>query len=1685
MLTKKLLFFIPFLIFSQSFLDFKQDTLYQRFNIDDVLLYKKNYEKKISKNLDRQNEIAEVGMKVNAEILNSKFSKGVNQDFMIIRAAEYINERVEIDYGNEIEKYYVDIEKYEKDLENYEKDSTKYSQPVEPKFPIKKYSESLELYDRVINEFADGEMIDDALYLKAQLLREMDDYGASIATFNELIDKYPDSRYTPHALMSLAEYYFNPSEERDEDDNLEALKRAIILYKKALRYTDSYRYDEALYRLGWANYRLAVVDPTKYQDAIYYFVRAIDDIYKAKKLDPQQKRSRHEILAEAIQYVGISFYYAETDEAMDAIGQITAFTKKLIEEDKDYAAAIMRSLGDVYYNIQSDPKTIEAYSKMQELFPYYKDAADIQYRIVEAYRGDDGKFKYKSESSSFSERYKLFKKYNSKSKWYNDLSGLNIEHKFAILSKAEKNAERALSENIILLYQDTQDKEEDKVEWNLIKDDYIKLVDYCREFLDHFPVSDAASKIHFNMAVVLDNKLAHFEDSYEEFITISNSYPDAEDKLVKDAAINAVLVADTLLALSGQKNRSFEFDLEKSSKAEELSLAEKRMIEAYENYIKISPNDERTAKYLANISAIYYNRKQFTLANRYNKTLLKRFPRGSSEGVARKQLLNGYLAKRQFLSAETIARKIMKDPKADKELVDYAKLRLFDAILLNARSYEVRKKYFIAGLEFRRAAEDAPFEKREDYINRSLMKSGESFDKVKEYEQAIYSYEKLISQSEKYNPYTRKAFINLSYDYEELKMTKKSAEISEKLYLDYPDSSNAKRYLYNASVLYEKSKSWKDAIRINNMYANKFPADKHSKDMLFYNASYYLKLDDFENANEIYQNFARRYPNDPRTIQAFYERGKYYLDKKEIVSAKNEFHDAIERNEVFKKKKLEMNNFYAAESSYELIQLIEKDYKAIRFTWPKRNIEKQQKEKKSVLSDLMDKYSKLISYASPRAIEAPFRIAEAYEEFAHTYADQEINPNERNITKRIVEKQKIRNGAANLYNQAINEYRSSFKATDKIIATLLKEDPEKKEKTDSLEFKRSNEINLDSLRTLAYNFIDLAKERVTSLVFTVAKQSEDNIEAVVNLKTDYHGKIGKERLDFLARRQILKKNVQIQVDKSIKAYRRNLETSKEFNLENKYTEESKRRMVLNNNVIANEYQRLAVDALKQYRIYFDEYNKLIPKPYGRKSKRLRKIYEDIGPDIEDFLTYAAEDIVNSVQAYKQTIESAKEDSIENDLTEYTELSILNGPLEFSKTLESILAEAKELKKHYLKNFTELSKDPNNVMSMNYEDAYNFMETVELSIADNIGAVLDEAYVIAQEKNLPKVSAYNQILKRLIKIDPAFYAGGIPRTTTIISSDVSWLATTEQKDSWVSLGFDDSKWKKSIILDDTTNFEAFDSLSQKVHSIWYYANFTEIAEIDSSEVTNYPAFDLDEVSGKQKYYELDSLGTKKYFTDIDTASGLPLNFVPEFAVKKKIIPVDTLDNADVYLRKKFSLPGIVYSANFFGTGDGFVDLFLNNHEILSFAGTNYGEIEIGDKELFGGYFKIGDNILGIHVNDETKPRKGVKFFLKIETLPEEFSKDEIAFNDETTFLNKEKEAFIQTVKKNRLVTEALEKRMKPKAIKKEKEKNKEDQKKNDNKVSEEPAKEEKINEDKKDDNKSFEKTDEIILENNEL
>ncbi len=455
-----------------------------------------------------------------------------------------------------------------------------------------------------------------------------------------------------------------------------------------------------------------------------------------------------------------------------------------------------------------------------------------------------------------------------------------------------------------------------------------------------------------------------------------------------------------------------------------LTIEEKRLIEAYDNYIRLFPEGENTPNYLAAAGALYFNHKQFSEAKVYFKTLVTRFPGSKERNIAMRSIMESYFALGQFRDSEFIAKRILTTQGIPDEYRVFAEKRLASSIFNNAKLYEDQGQYLEAAQEYYRVYQEAPNDT--SYVEAALFNGGQNYDRVKEWERALETY-MLLADNYPESKYALSAVKNTAEDYKELKQFSNAGGMYERLYaMNAANPEQAELDLYNASYYYKEGEDWNNAIRVNNQYISTYPTNPIAVDLFFANAGHFLNLDNLPEANRIFEDFASRYPDDPRSVQAFYQRGSYYQDNDNLSAAKTEYNKAIRKSEELSSKGLDPNRFYVGEALNSLVSMLETEYDAIVLTQPQSNIQAQQARMRGLLQNIQDSNRKIIANGSIRSFEAVYRNANIFEKFAQKYSDQERSPS-LDKNQKFVEDKRINEESAALFDKAVDEYKNVIK----------------------------------------------------------------------------------------------------------------------------------------------------------------------------------------------------------------------------------------------------------------------------------------------------------------------------------------------------------------------------------------------------------------------------------------------------------------------------------------------------------------------------------------------------------------------------------------------------------------------------------------------------------------------------------
>lgn len=252
------------------------------------------------------------------------------------------------------------------------------------------YSRTIELYQRVLNQYPDSEVEDVALYSLGYALNEMGDPDGAIANYKRLLLDYPESLLAAETYVRAGDFYFDAFE----------FDSAFVFYNQVLSYPDatSTIYQFGVYKMGWTAYLL-----NRYEHSIALFGYLIRDSHR---MDELGLRRNTDMVNEAIEYLAHDFMEQKSGPPVQLA---TSFLDYF--DDKDVTVDVLTQMGDFYLEQGFWMEAIESYQALLQRDPYSGQAPFVQSRIAIAYEGA-GDF-----ASSAQARETIVDRYGPSSEW--------------------------------------------------------------------------------------------------------------------------------------------------------------------------------------------------------------------------------------------------------------------------------------------------------------------------------------------------------------------------------------------------------------------------------------------------------------------------------------------------------------------------------------------------------------------------------------------------------------------------------------------------------------------------------------------------------------------------------------------------------------------------------------------------------------------------------------------------------------------------------------------------------------------------------------------------------------------------------------------------------------------------------------------------------------------------------------------------------------------------------------------------------------------------------------------------------------------------------------------------------------------------------------------------------------------
>ncbi len=1332
--------------------DSPEDTVtVKQFSIDELLKFQSYYQRQISELEHEKTVLRQEGIR-DAEMFLEKNPNSRIGDKVLIRLAELYIEEVD--------------ENFEKEMQEYDRLISLYQQseieelPAEPR---KDYSRVVDIYQQVVRNYPHSELVDDALFNIGLLYETSGKSDSAFAYYNRVLQAFPQTELEPDVLMRLGEYYFNPP--------VNDIPTAISYFKSVLQFETSPRYNEALYRLGWSHYRL-----NQYDKAISYFTLLADDVQTAKKYDPENRYSNPAVLDESVEYIGICFIEKAGPEAAASYLQEIG--------DRDYGDRILKRMGDAYMNEKEDyEKAIQSYEYLLNFYPYAAIAPQIQNNIVTCYRRSD------NQTYAYVARDRLFTNYQPGSDWW-------AQNKDEELRKnALAYAETALRDNITFLYNTAQETER--------QDIYSKAVVESRRYINAFPDDSSAQHIHWNMALILDTQLGQVDSAYSEYIKISNLYWDSPYQ--RFAAKNAVALAREAASeqMEGAEQQMVEeqtvsidelreqadreglqgFNFRKRMQLEktDLSLPEKKLAHAYDNFIKLFPHDEETPLFLANAGALYYSHNRFREALKYFKTLMRHFPGTEQVTQAQFAIMESYFGKADFRSSEIIARKIV-NSQASEEIRQRARRRLAESIYLNAEMLAESNKHYEAGDEYQRVVKEVP---TSDFADLALFNAAVEYDKAKDYMRAIESYNYLLATHPN-SVYIYDAQNNLAFDYVELGDYHNAALMYQRLATIHPDPQQARDALYNASLYYAKAFEYERAIKANRLFLQRFPTDEQARELAFEIPRFYEQMNERDKAFEAFEEYVELFPNSTRAVEAYYRRGMYLRNQQRMRAALVEFQKALLKSHDLEAENKEINVYFTAEAEFAMARVKLMAFRQIQFKLPEAALQQRKTDKKEYLLEIIRHLGNVASYGTFRVYEATFMIGKVYEEFAQTWAEQEIP--ERDPTWQAVAQKEVNDAARVLYGRASRAYRNAVLSLSSLAQNYKTAVLEEASSEVMVQADSNIIVQQDSVLRIAAKWIRKSKIGLSKSNYQIGLLALQSAEAVS--RAPIPSGLG-DYAELVYKRKLIESAVTPLIMDTFKSFKNALIEADTLKITSQWVEMTKLEIIRSRDIVPNRYSDLALYGLYHVSDNFQSYRKLVFS--GESFQGIMNDLQNLSEEISSLLSFSRQTFTTAVEKYDDTIAIGRELQIEAKFLKSSQDSLFSAVYIYAMRCETLSQTAKSYAERARNRFLDSGRPVYEEGLFTFESNYFALRQVEQ-------AALELGYQKAQTYNVSNIYTKN-ITLQLVRFDPERYADLLDMTvkTHRFDTDSTWLVRARHDDGWMRPAFEDSGWTAAAVV----------------------------------------------------------------------------------------------------------------------------------------------------------------------------------------------------------------------------------------------------------------------------------------------
>ncbi|MCG5051688.1 MAG: tetratricopeptide repeat protein [Myxococcales bacterium] len=634
--------------------------------------------------------------------------------------------------------------------------------------------------------------MDEVLFKLAYLLQTVKREDLAREVFHELIKDYPNSKYIPDAYLSFAEFYFQAGE----------MDAARKFYERVEQFPDSSVYGYAVYKKGWCYVNLG-----DFKKALEIFVGVIRLTEQGKggnkgQREALQREARKDVVKAYARVGG-------PDKAWEFFQRVGA----------DFAPKMMEGLGELYWEQGMFGDSTKVYRRIISLNLSSERICEWQNKILRNTLSEGKKSDQVQELQRLGEAYELVSKKKNVKK--------------GVMEEC-KNAFHDTTKELALVWHKEAQKTKNTDTYELVRFVY-------NEYLKYFENEPTAGDMMFYYGEVLwmTERWKEAAEQYTKFVERNPKHKDA-----KDAAYAAVLAWQNALNITDTRPQQKEGD--RKFEKIELPAAQKKMIEAYDTYIKYVPDSPDLVKIKYRKARVYYEYNHFEEAARYFGEVVDSHAEDELAVYSANLLLDSLniLGRTEEL-VKWVDRfvqnpKLMEDEEFRKQMVSLKT----DALVKEAKDFETANKFKECGISMVAAAESMPDHPKHD---ERLYNAGLCFQNARLIGQAI-RYRRELIEKHPDSPLAQKALFQVAAGYHQIASYTKASEYYEQFATKFPGEDRSPVALGNATMfrigLGENERAKDNMSAFIKFYGGRKPQD--AADVFFQMGEIYEKQGDDE-----------------------------------------------------------------------------------------------------------------------------------------------------------------------------------------------------------------------------------------------------------------------------------------------------------------------------------------------------------------------------------------------------------------------------------------------------------------------------------------------------------------------------------------------------------------------------------------------------------------------------------------------------------------------------------------------------------------------------------------------------------------------------------------------------------------------------------------------------------------------